>query len=134
MDALRVYDPRQIFDTADQFLISGENLFKSFDKKGAQFVTVTMTCLAFSLELYFKSLITIEKGGFPDKAGHNVKSLLEMLDDDTQQKIKEYVTEDGVGKVKKYQEAAKLRGTSPPEDFDFDNSVEASNRAFVNWR
>ena len=131
---LHVYDARAIFDTAEVFHTSAERLFRAFVQESIQIIPASLTCYAFSLELYLKSLITIEKGGFPSKGAHDLQAFFTDLSQDAQDKIRSIATQFGTKRAIQFQEGAKKMGAPTPPDFDYDTALTASKRGFVNWR
>ena len=127
------YDARKIFELAEQFHRASSILLSAFDQKNIQVIPPSFTCIAFSLELYLKSLITLEKGGYT-KGNHNLEKFIEMLNPDTKDKLRLYAIAIAEPQIKQFQDFAKAKGLPPLPDFDFDAALTASKNAFVNWR
>ena len=90
-------------------------------------------CYALACELYLKSLITIETGGFPREA-HDLQKYLSHLSKDAQDQIRSSATISGEQRLKQWQETAKANGDPVPPNYDFDTALGASRKAFENWR
>lgn len=131
--ALRTFDAKSIFTVAEQFRMSADILFQQWRDHHIQVVPPSFTCRAFSLELYLKTLLTIERGGYP-QSGHNLESYMEPLSIETKNKIRDYTNMIAVPSRKKDQELSRQRGFPAPPDFDYDTALKASANAFVNWR
>lgn len=105
-----IYDPRKIFGTAEMFFRAANLLFGAFHQGGVQVIPPSLTCYAFCLELYFKCLATLEKGGYK-KGGHDLADFLDMISPKSQEKLRTYTTETAVPHIKKFKSLQNNRGS-----------------------
>lgn len=111
-----------IFSQAVRFLAASELLetvimsLREKDETFGQLFIVCVVNLSLACELFLKSLITNKTGNRPPNT-HDLRILFELLDDDLRSEIK-----------------AQVAFNISREDFDFDESLDKSNKAFENWR
>ena len=89
--------------------------------------TATMVCAAFSLELYFKCLIRMEKK--PYQTGHDLKKLFDFLGRRNQTKIKKYWNANSSTVISDVQRESIAIGSQIPE-VNFDYCLSVSKDAF----
>ena len=89
--------------------------------------TATMVCAAFSLELYFKCLIRMEKK--PYQTGHDLKKLFDLFGRRNQTKIKKYWNANSSMVKSDVQRESIAIGSQVPE-VNFDYCLSVSKDAF----
>lgn len=78
------YDPRRIIETANSFLLAADRAFEQRSLGSNQFqmlVVPAVVSTAFAIELFFKGIITIEKG---NATGHDLSKLFDCLSNQSQ--------------------------------------------------
>lgn len=124
-----------MFIVAEQFRVVGK--LPSFVKREGLFAamplvgTAQMVCMAFSLELYFKCLITIGNKQF--RRAHDLCELFDLIDEQIQANIKQYVGANSAN-VKSYVERAYKEEGTPIPNTDFNFLLTASKDAFIALR
>jgi hypothetical protein len=150
-----VYDPKQIFQLAEQFHLSSLAIMTQYVRNAtapekrlgdpSEGVIVmgkvadveifpSYTCAAFSLELYLKSLLTIEHGEL-EQGGHYLSTYFVPLSPESKVKIRLYAEERGEEATQRNQRVSDKEnlGIAYPK-FDFDKAMEDAERSFVKTR
>lgn len=131
---METYDPKSIFHTAKSFNNSSKFLWANFLNIG-KYTTFAPagTCAALALELYFKTLITIEKGGY-ERGNHDLYQYFSALSSTSQDKIRLYAAP----RVDNLKDAIAAIATRNNEQtikiYGFDDMLKASKNAFMKFR
>jgi hypothetical protein len=153
-EMMLTFDPRSIFQLAEEFHIAHTALITKFvaehrDKSigitntiGPRVIEMgstidvqafpALTSLALALELYFKCLITIEKGGFLPR--HELDGFFNELSAQSQDKIRQYATELGNAEADNFNRLSQQRGLPTFPKFDFDTALDEAKNAFIRYR
>ncbi len=102
---------------------------------GTQLLMPSIVCSAFCLELYFKALIVIEKGGVAPR-GHDLQFLFSCVSKTNQMKIRAFFnqrTRVNAARIAQFAAAEKAAGIAS-KPWTFDNVLAASKRAFEKLR
>ena len=111
--SLMAYDPQQIINTANSFLLAADRALERRPLGPDQFQTLLVPAVvstAFAIELYFKGIITLENG---HAKGHDLSQLFECL---------------SLGS------GAALIATLQLDRHTFDQKLKAISSVFVDWR
>lgn len=131
-----VIDPRSIFIAAEQYRAAAHVVRTS--PIGPHILWPTITCSAFSLELYLKSLILLETG--TPAEGHDLRVLFDKLKPKTQDAIKTGAAA-GIARIPaRFAQVARAVPTmaaqigDPSRFGDFDTVLNDSSQAFKAFR
>ena len=107
------YDPQKIISTANSFLLAADRALEQRPLGPGQFQMLLVPAVvstAFAAELYFKGIITLEKG---NTTGHDLSALFKCLSTESQATL-----------------VAKLQLDRPT----FDQKLKAISGVYVDWR
>ena len=135
--AKRKPKPLDIFIVADQFRLVGKTLtiitrhpaFPVMHNQNP--VTASMVCAAFSLELYFKTLIRMGRKTYGNE--HDLSKLFYKIGRRPRRKIRKYWNENS-SVVPAYVESVYGKDGNPIPNVTFDWVLSASKDAFVSMR
>jgi hypothetical protein len=121
-------DTKQLFTQAEVLRGSSQILSKFVSTGMPQCVIPMVVCSAFSLELFLKCLILIERG---KPAGlHHLEKLFNHVDAKSRDGIRARYDQLRAGIDARF---AKFQGPPPPKT-DFDSVLQMSSEAFQNFR
>ena len=107
------YDPKHIINTANSFLLAADRALEQRPVEHGQFQMLFVPAImstAFAVELYFKSIATLENG---NARGHDLSVLFECLSPKSQ---------------------ATLIASFPIDTSAFKQKLKSISDAFVEWR
>jgi HEPN domain-containing protein len=128
--AMSKHDPSNIFVVAEQFRHASKFLNFSMLKGVCEYdVRVPMvTCSAFALELYLKSLISMERGAKPPEK-HELDFLFGKLQCSSQAEVRRFFDANSVETIA-FARAEHEGQRQPAPRINFDFCLKASRRAF----
>lgn len=110
---IKDYDPKHIYETANSYLLAYERCIEMRPLENGRFemlASPAIVCLAFSCELFIKSILQIHKM-LQKKAGHKLDTLFGQLSEGIRNRI-----------------IAKIGTTG------FDYKIQNASNAFEEWR
>jgi hypothetical protein len=125
-------DPADIFVVADQYRNAAKWIILAENRGWPPDVKMPgITCSAFALELYFKSLLAMEHSAIPES--HDLLHLFNRLQKNTQQRVRKNFEPYLMTAGRMVSQSAQKAGYPVPE-VDFDFVLNASRKAFPSTR
>jgi hypothetical protein len=122
-------DPKVIFQSGEMYRAASAVLGQP--RFSPRFIAPACALAAFSLELYFKSLIVLDNRVPPEN--HDLQRLFSLLSKDHQQNIRHFFKQENAKLELQFRAAEKLVGRPIPRP-NFDQILDLSKSAFVKLR
>jgi hypothetical protein len=122
-------DPKAIFQSGEMYRAASAILGQP--RYSPQFIAPACALAAFSLELYFKSLIVFDDRVAPEN--HDLQRLFSLLSRDHQQKIRDFFRQENAKLELQYRAIEKHEGRPIPRP-NFDRILDLSKNAFTKLR